>query len=200
MKWSTYASTTLVNFLLLSFEPVWAIEHEQQPSPVVQQSTALPRCQSSEHREHLWIAMTIAYPVHWKSPETVGHPDIRVRIVAAAPGDDPIKVFEGIDSAWREQGTTGYESEKTRHDRYTGSDGNEFYIKQTGHSWIAYRRFREYAVSYQYSNACSASVEIDEQVLQFLVRSLRRNQYPPRFFIQSLVTQPLKHQHCHTYK
>lgn len=151
MKLMKQLSATLVSFLVQSVESAWALESDARSSRALQRSTANEHYRRSERCRRPWIAMTTDYPLAWETPDIVGHPDVRVKIATANPDDRPLTELDGIN-----------------HDRFTGSDGNTVQVKVNEHNRIAYRRFHEYAVSYQYSSECSDLKTQDANVLRFL--------------------------------
>jgi len=149
MKFMKQLSATLMSFLFQSVESAWALENDLRSSRALQRSNANEQYRRSERCRRPWIAMTTSSSLAWEAPEIVGHPDVRVRIVEA--DDRPLKVLDGIGP-----------------DRFTGSDGNTVQVKVNQHNRIAYRRFHEYAISYQYSSECSDFKTQDANVLRFL--------------------------------
>lgn len=107
MKCIKHVSVTLLSFWVQIFEPIWAMESERDSLLVIKQRSVQTHCQFDEHLKYPWIAWTIGHPVPWESPETVEHPDVRVRIISAAPSEDALKVFESIDLPRNEPGMSG---------------------------------------------------------------------------------------------
>ena len=167
MKLNKRVSATVLTLLLQSVEASWAVEFDKQPMAAHQHSID-KRCQPGDQRDAPWIVMATDYPLPWGSPETTGHPAVRVRILEAALDYDVLAVFEGVTPTREEQGVKIYEDGNVSRYRLKGSDGNEFYVNKLAHGWVAHRQFDEYAVSYQFSSACSNLKGMDDSVLVFL--------------------------------
>lgn len=176
MSTTRIISITLLTCFLQSVEAGWASEGDHRTTDAQYLNIREESCQRSRPDDYPSVAMTIGYPLEWDTPETVGHPDVRLRIVEADPNHDLLAIFDGVTPTQEEQGMMIYEDGKVSQYRFTGADGHELYVSKLGNIWMGYRRFHTYIVNYQYSIKCSDLRSVDNAVLNFLKQTFPMTQ------------------------